>query len=206
MTFSYSIVKSSGNFFLDTIKGLKDTSFDSIIESGGKLYGIFTPGLGLYSSELVVMFVWPDDNNETASSTANNFLQNLDMVVSVKTTMFKPTVRPLNDKAPDRRGLYIHRWMNFKTSDLEKAIALSNEAWVTFEDSFDSSIIGLFRDLEEKDGCTPLLLLTWYKDFIAWQVSRDREKDPQSWKNFRRRAALTRDALGIATNLWILDG
>ena len=96
--------------------------------------------------------------------------------------------------------------MNFKTSDLEEAIALSKEACVTYEESFDSSIIGLFQGFEEKDGCTPLLLLTRYKDFIAWQVSRDREKDPKSWNNFRRRAALTRDALGIATNLWSLDG
>lgn len=205
MIFSYSVVRNSGSRFMDTIQSLKESSFDPIADRGGKLYGIFSPGFGLHSNELVMMFVWPDNAAEAGKSPVDGFLNSLDKVVSVNTKMFKPTVRPLNDKVPDRRGLYIHRWMNFKNSDLEEAIALSKEAWVTFEGSFDSSIIGLFRDLEEKNGSTALLLLTWYKDFIAWHNSRDREKDPKSWNNFKRRAALMDGSLGISTHLWVLD-
>ncbi|MBW2323142.1 MAG: hypothetical protein JRF41_06395 [Deltaproteobacteria bacterium] len=95
--------------------------------------------------------------------------------------------------------------MTFETSDLPEAMALSKEAWVTFEDKFDATVIGLFQDLKEQNGLTRLLLIiTWYRDFKAWQDSRNAEKEPKSWDNFMRRHEMTRENIGLATGLWVL--
>lgn len=204
MIFSYSNVKNAGNTWFDTIKILRDTPQTKIENTGGRLYGIWTPHFGLPSNELIIMFVWHDDQDNKTTDIAQSFLSNLDGIVDVNTRQYKPTVRPMDDKSPDKKGMYVHRWMTFNTADLEEAVALSKEAWVTFEKSFDAKVIGLFQDTNEQNGFTSLMLISWYRDFKAWQDSRNADKEPKSWDNFLKRHRMTRDSLGIATELWIL--
>ncbi|MBW2140715.1 MAG: hypothetical protein JRG97_06545 [Deltaproteobacteria bacterium] len=204
MIFTYSVVKHSSNSWVNVIKSLQNTPLNEIKNAGGGLYGIWTPQIGLYSNELIVMFIWPDDLAKDAGEIADRFLLNLEGIVKINTTLFKPTARPLHDAPPERKGMYIHRWMTFETSDLPEAVALSKEAWVTFEDKFDATVIGLFQDLKEQNGLTRLLLITWYRDFKAWQDSRNAEKEPKSWDNFMRRHEMTRENIGLATGLWVL--
>ena len=204
MIFTYSIIENSGNTWLTTARALKEQALVRIDEAGGKLYGVWFPYFGLPTNSAVIMHLWPDELANEAVEIVEQTLQAFDNIAKVDTRLFIPTARPLDDKPPMQKGMYVHRWFEFNTSDIIEAVELSEKAWVTFEDSFDSNIIGLFEEKPDNDGVSNLLLLTWYRNFAAWEESRNREKEPKSWEIFMRRHELTRTGLAYATGLYLL--
>ena len=167
---------------------------------GGDLYGVFQPQLGFASNEAVVMTTGGDDK----------LLEGLDDVVSVETELLTPTLRPVDRSSLYRDGwptggIYVHRWFTVEVDGVDEFVALSGEAWESFEINFDAQIAGLFRAERSRDdeaaGVERLLLLTRYGSHGVWEDSRNEAADPEAWKRFLRRHALTRETTGRSSLL-----
>lgn len=163
---------------------------------GDALYGVFQPQLGFASNEAVVM---------TSGGDVAATLGQMDNVLSVELDLLIPTLRPVGT-APlyredwPRGGIYVHRWFVVEADGVDEFVKLSGEAWESFEVNFDSQIAGLFRaERSEEDkvaGVVRLLLLTRYGSHGVWEASRSEVADPEAWKRFLRRHALTRETVG----------
>ena len=205
MIFTYSTIKAKSHHCGKAIRALKDTPPNAIERQSGTHYGTWIPQLGLTSRDFIVMYSWPDDKANLAVPITETFLLSLDDVAEVSTRRWAPTARPLDSKVPDREGLYIHRTMVFNVTDIPQVVEMSQQAWETFEAQFDAQVYGFFKDMDEKAGTTTLTLVSWYRDYTAWEESRNAEKDPGSWEIFYKRGRLTLDSWGISTRL-LLQG
>lgn len=168
---------------------------------GGDLYGVFQPQLGFASNEAVVM---------TTGGDIGELLGRLDAVMSIETQMLAPTLRPADTSSLYRDGwlkggIYVHRWFTVEADGVDEFVALSGEAWESFEINFDAQIAGLFRaessQTDDAAGVVRLLLLTRYGSHGVWEDSRNEAADPEAWKRFLRRHALTRETTGRSSLL-----
>ncbi len=78
---------------------------------------------------------------------------------------------------------------------------MSEQAWVTWEPTFGTEVVGVWRDLEEKDGLTLLLRIAWYSDRANWVETRDFARDPESFALFVQRIAIEVDDDGWSASL-----
>jgi hypothetical protein len=122
-------------------------------------------------------------------------------LVHVESHVVVPTVRPTTSAPPQKSGLYVHRWFLVEPQDVEEVVELSATAWDSFEHTFAVEILGLFRMLGEDTALTELLLLTWYPNLAAWEMSRQVEQVPAARQRFLRRQELTKRTTAIATTL-----
>ena len=193
--FSYSLVrlKSGRDAFVRLVNGL-----DSL---GDSLYGVFQPQLGFASNEAVVI---------ASDSEVEKLLGGLEDVASVETDSLTPTLRPVDASSLYREGwpsggIYVHRWFVVEADGVDEFVALSGEAWESFEVHFDAQIAGLFRaersSADKVAGVERLLLLTRYGSHGVWEDSRNEAADPDAWKRFLRRHALTRETTGRSSLL-----
>ena len=168
---------------------------------GDSLYGVFQPQLGFASNEAVVM---------TTGGDIGKLLGDLDEVVLVETELLTPTLRPADKSSLYRDGwpkggIYVHRWFTVEADGVNEFVALSGEAWESFEVNFDAQIAGLFRaersPEDEAAGVERLLLLTRYGSHGVWEDSRNEAADPEAWKRFLRRHALTHETTGRSSLL-----
>jgi quinol monooxygenase YgiN len=101
---------------------------------------------------------------------------------AVRTARLETTVRPTSDEPPGLDGVYALREFVTAPADVDELVALSAEAWPTFESANEGvRVLALFRDLDEVGR---LLLVTRYPDLAAWERSRNAPE-------FQRRNALT---------------
>src|SRR6185437_5841382 len=107
------------------------------------------------------------------------------------------TTRPTAGARPKTDGIHVHRWLTIDGGAVDEFVALSNEAWVGFEGGFDTDVFGLFEaEASAEDlrrGERRMLLMTHYRDFAVWEMSR--KPDPKTSRAFARRRELTRVAL-----------
>jgi len=115
------------------------------------------------------------------------------------------TVRPETIAPLSGPGLYVFRVFFVHPEQCDELVALSRQAWETFETSTDyvSRPLGLFRPQQDGepalDGRVRMLLVTWYDGFASWESSR--APAPEARENFRRRHALTAGTVAYATRL-----
>ncbi len=95
----------------------------------------------------------------------------------------------------------MHRYFRLAPSHVDEAVALSNTAWETFEQTFEAEVIGFFLTLEPQAPLAELMLLNWYPSFAAWEVSRNLALAPEARERFRRRLELSKEMRAIATSL-----
>ncbi len=93
------------------------------------------------------------------------------------------------------------RFFDVRNADVEEIAALSNEAWITFEDTdaYAAEPQALFCQADRSEERGVMLLLTWYDGLVSWQTSR--KPAPESRENFQRRHALTAGTIAYATRL-----
>ncbi len=117
----------------------------------------------------------------------------------VTSEIWAPTVRPVSDEPCTRSGLYVFRRFHVLERDVDEVVALSAEAWRTFEhgDDYAAQPMGLFRPAADADGIVRLMLVTWYDGFASWETSRT--PAPEARENFARRHALTLTTYAVAT-------
>ena len=158
---------------------------------GNANWGIF-PGLfGLGTNEAYWMFYGDDPGNHFGQS---DHIEVLDHVV------LQGTVRPIEYEERSKQGVYVFRWFEVAPEKIDQVVALSDEAWKTFEGGFDTEVQGLFT-VEPTLGRYRMVLVTWYQNLTVWQESR--EPDEKARQLFVQRQGLLDSARPIATRLWV---
>lgn len=111
----------------------------------------------------------------------------------VETSLWKAGLR--GDEPPPGPGFYIHRFEPYGTEDIDEALSLSERIWATYEPAFGTKTVGTWLNLEEQDGVTLTVRITWYEDLDHWYESRDTERDPESRELINERIRLLRGFL-----------
>ncbi|MEQ8860675.1 MAG: hypothetical protein RIC56_18690 [Pseudomonadales bacterium] len=164
-------------------------------ESGAGCWGIWQGLFGISSNELLVMAAAPGSRSLAALA------EDLPETAVLEDTLaLEATVRPERIAPPPEAGLFVFRFFDVRLEDCDEIVALSLQAWETFETSeaYRSRPLGLFRPPAD-DAQWPLgrmLLVTWYDGFDSWQTSRT--PAPEARENFRRRHALTGGTVAYA--------
>ncbi|MDG1114361.1 MAG: hypothetical protein P8N63_11395 [Pseudomonadales bacterium] len=154
--------------------------------TGTALIGIFTGLFGLASDECLLLTKQP-------ALTPELIPQGFKIV---QAHYLSATVRPTPTQSFDQAGIYVFRFWTLPGNQVDALIALSVRAWETFEGDFDTEVKALFRQSTPAIQETALLI-TWYKNFAAWEASR--QPDPAATDYFRQRQSLIDQAFPIAT-------
>lgn len=155
----------------------------------GELWGAFTGLFGLAGNEIIV--VSSTDENESLDASP------LAQVAEV----WQPTARPVDRQPLTKQGLYVFRRFHVAEQDVDEVVALSKQAWTTFEvsEGYAAEPYGLFKPPADEDGIVRMMLVTWYDGFASWETSRN--PAPDARENFRRRHQLTHLTYAVATRL-----
>ena len=157
-------------------------------------WGIWSGLFGVASNELLVMSVGPADHPRWLHDA-------MPAGVGVsEQLLLRPTVRPQSADRLTRAGLYVFRFFEIASRDIDEFVALSARAWTTFETAadYDSHPEGLFRPVSA-ESVARMLLCTWYDGLQSWQASRT--PAPEARANFAARHALTVSTWALATQL-----
>jgi hypothetical protein len=174
------------------VRACRESIADSIKSQGATVYGIFPSLFGLASNSLYLV---TSGKQPVKPAQADGIRQ-------VDCWQCLPTVRPTAHTPRSEPGVYVFRWFDIQPGTQDEIVALSSDAWRTFEADFDARIQGLF--IEDTGTPSRMLLLTWYRDLSVWEASR--APSPEARENFIRRHQLTRRALPVATMLAGVDG
>lgn len=160
----------------------------------GALWGAFSGLFGVASNELMLMThaQGMDPRPDRALGGAR----------IVEQYLLAPTVRPAcPPSALTRPGVYVFRFFDTETRHIDEIVALSQEAWTTFENTsaYRSEPLGLFAPADRSGSEARMLLLTWYDGFGSWETSRT--PAPAARANFARRHELTSGTVAFATSL-----
>jgi hypothetical protein len=93
--------------------------------------------------------------------------------------------------------MYVHRWFDVRSSNVDEFIDLSSEAWsVGLGESFEARPFGLFRQRTDQP-VQRMLLLTRYGSHADWEGSRVATpyRSQREWEAAGRPAATARQAL-----------
>lgn len=180
---------------VEGLKGLKS----ALAAAHGEPLGLFVPQLGWEAAEAALLIRWREERDEAALES----ITSLPQIKGALTDSLVATVRPSDDATLPAGGIFVHRWFETATANLEEFKALSAEGWKDFEPRFDARVFGLFLAEESQDdqmaGSRRLLLITRYADHGVWEASRD--PSSEAMKSFSRRALLTRRTHGASTLL-----
>ena len=181
-------------------QSLREEGLPRLEAIGGRFYGLWVAQFGLASDQLVLMTSW--DRQQGVSASVEEALSSLEAVECIDHHMVVPTARPKSAEPPRRPGTYVHRWFDVAPRNVDEIVELSATAWETFESTFEVEVIGFFlRVVEPSANSTQLMLLNWYPSLAAWEASRNFDADPESKRNFLRRAELTTGTRAITTAL-----
>ena len=181
-------------------RSLREDGLPRLEAIGGRFYGLWIAQFGLASNQLVLMTSW--DRQRGVSTSVEETLSSLKAVECIDHQMVVPTARPKTPEPPRRPGTYVHRWFDVAPRNVDEIVELSAVAWETFESTFEVEVIGFFLTLVEPSAdSTQLMLLNWYPSLAAWEASRNFDADPESKRNFLRRAELTSGTRAITTTL-----
>ena len=173
--------------FLADLQALKKRFVDTT-DTDPTLIGVFTGLFGLASDECMLIIKQQTLGPVSIDSTFK----------VIKAHSFTATVRPTQTQTFDQPRIYVFRFWTLPGSHLAPLIALSEKAWETFEGDFDTEVKALFRQSTKAHQETALLI-TWYKNFAAWEASR--QPDPAAAGYFKERQRLIDQAFPIATRL-----
>jgi len=155
--------------------------------TGGALYGIWRSQIGRPRDELTVMTVWPGEGVSVAQAEAILFAD-MAAVRDCKSERMVPTLRPEGPEPPRRQGNYAFRWFETPLENWNEFLDLCAGAWPGFESSYDSQVIGLWRDPDRDNGARRSLLMTRRPDLAMWE----RSKIPQGPEEAEVRRKLSR--------------
>ena len=166
------------------------------IATGGRVFGVFTPMIGLSLNHVVMLSEFPDE----ATARSVDLLHNVPATV-VRHEFWEPDPRPAPGEAlPELDGFFSHRWFDCAEADWPLFRQLSTTAWENFEDVHDTRVIGFWRSrTPPAAGLTRVWLMAWYKNLAAWEASRfvlnpTGTAAEQAFANFRARRELTVDS------------
>lgn len=155
-------------------------------ESDFRLYGVWRSQIGLPRDVLTVMLT--GDAAEVDAAQAERLFDSISTIRQVSATVMTPTLRPQSPEPPTRQGNYAFRWFETPSEHYPEFLALCESAWPSFESSFDSQVLGLWRMPEDEAGQITSLLLTRRPDLSVWEKS----KKPTTAEEIETRKKLSR--------------
>ena len=199
---TYEIIRlkdTDSNSIFNMIKSFNDRILSEAEQSGYSLYGLFLGLLGLASNELYLAVFREDDKPyPNGTSPLSGLLESHNFRLKEHYQLI-PTVRPTEHSMRTREGIYVFRWFDVLNRDVDEIVKLSDAAWTSFEEGFNSEIQGLFAESDRSQEQGKMLLLTWYQNFAVWEASRRPAKEAK--ERFLRRHELTIETVAIATRL-----
>ena len=142
----------------DVAEQIQNSSHFKNSDEHASLYGLWRSQIGLPRDVLTMISVWSDI--KTASLRSDNILSGLKLIKSHTTKLLAPTLRPKTSKPPVKQENYAFRWFETPKDKYSKFLQLCAEAWPSFESSFDSQVIGLWRQQQIEKNSVSTLLLT----------------------------------------------
>ncbi|MFM1896373.1 MAG: hypothetical protein RLZZ385_1447 [Pseudomonadota bacterium] len=202
--FTYSIIETSGE--LDTlIQDIEEPVMNAMRLSGARLYGLFTPVekpadapfAGLAANQVILMLAWDRPTEELLPS-LEIVLRGVAGVSDVTTRAYDPLYLVDGLNISSGPGFYVHRDEFYQPQNVDEVFRLSREAWVTFEPAFGVRVVGLFREVPDRDGIARLNRIFWYPSYEGWLNSRNFGADPESQRRFAERRQYQVEGSGIA--------
>jgi len=201
-TYEFLRIKDTkSNGILNIVKTINTQILSEAKQSGYSLYGLFFGLFGLASNELYLVAVREDNGPFLDGFTPLSKLAARHNFSLQESYQLNPTVRPVEHTMRTKDGLYVFRWFDVNNRDVNEIVKLSDEAWIPFEEGFDSEIQGLFAEGDRSHEQGKMLLLTWYRDLSVWEASRRPSKEAK--ERFLRRHDLTIETIAIATRLFV---
>jgi len=168
------------------------------------IWGVWAGMFGIASNELIVMTTTVSSPDFSPDSSPDRAADNLWPARTrlVSHESLRATVRPMSNEPLTRDGLYVFRSFYLDAAHIDRVVALSQEAWQTFETSTDykTEPIGLFAPTDPAPDST-MYLLTWYDGLASWSTSRNPHADARAI--FRERHALLHSTTAVATRLLV---
>jgi hypothetical protein len=174
--------------------GLSTRLATTLTSRGANVWGAFSGLFGIASNELLLVTHGPGDDPRPNPALGEARL--------IEQYLLAPTARPGSPPpALTRPGVYVFRFFDVSTRDIDEIVELSRVAWTTFEDPdrYSAEPLGLFAPADRTAPHGRMLLLTWYDTFGSWEKSR--LPAPAARENFQRRHALTHGTVAFATAL-----
>lgn len=186
----HAVVRSNGPDNVVAWLRQLDGGAEALSAIGARVWGLWSgrSGIGFRSDELVVS-TWCPDVTTTTDSIA--ILSQYSKVDDVAARVMLPTTRPADSTPPNGDGVWVFREFELDVRDVARFVELSSGAWETFDNGDDIEVVGLFRTPGDVDPAS-MLLVTRYADLTTWERSRSPARDPEAWKRFAERHALTR--------------
>ena len=203
-TFSYSIIDT--NTATDALVAtLQRDALPAILEPDEKLFAIWlpvakpddAPFAGLATNQIGLMLAWPDGTVPEVAALDRVLLEQSG-VTKVATRMFEALYLADGLDIPTEGGFYVHREEHYGLADMDEAVRLSQEAWVTWEPAFGVKVIGLFREILADADFVNLNRIVWYPSYEGWLETRNTTTDPESARRFRDRRQILIEGSGIA--------
>jgi hypothetical protein len=161
----------------------------------GRVSGLFVPQLGWSYKQVALLIERGDD-----AAADDALLENVAALPQVERSeawRLVPTLRPLPGDTLTAGGMYVHRWFDVRTSDVDEFIDLSAEAWSAgLGENFEARPFGLFRERIDQP-VQRMLLLTRYGSHTDWEGSRVATpyRSEREWEAAGKPAATARQAL-----------
>lgn len=195
--FHWARLQTSARNFQVLAEELESATLPKLARDGGRKWMLANGLFGLWTNELILVTAWPRESEpapvlEAALPVGASIVEQRALVA---------TARPLTGEPPSRPGVYVHRLFGVDAADIDRFVALSTEAWETFETTsdYEAEPQGLFRLRDHPPTGGQMLLVTWYDRLESWE--RSRTPPPEAAENFRQRAMLTKRSIGYATRL-----
>lgn len=202
--FSYSIIDTSTATDA-LVQTLQRDLLPTILEPEEKIFAIWlpvakpedAPFVGLAVNQIGLMLAWPA-RAVPAIAALDLMLGSQSGVTKVTTRMFEPLYLVDGFNIPKEAGFYVHREEHYAIADMNEAVRLSQEAWVTWEPAFGVKVIGLFREVSDNADFVNLNRIAWYPSYAGWLGTRNTTTDPESARRFRDRRQLLIEGSGVA--------
>ena len=155
--------------WLDVANQVIHLSCFALDDNETALYGVWRSQIGLPRDTLTIISVWPDA--EIAKKMSTQIGAEMEMVETVESHIMASTVRPKVTHRPEKQGNYAFRWFKTPMESFDQFLNLCTDAWPSFESSYDSQIIGLWK-IENNDNNVTTLLLTRRPNLAMWERSK----------------------------------
>ncbi len=140
--------------------------------SGGSLFGLWKPLIGLSFNHVVAVVEWPAA--DAAGRAPSLLLGGLPGVRIAEHDLWQATLRPARgSRVRNDPGFVTHRWYDIEVASLPRFLELTSNTWGNWESQHDGAVQGLWQSLTPPSpGRIRMRLMAWYRDMSVWERSR----------------------------------
>ncbi|MCO6045831.1 SgcJ/EcaC family oxidoreductase [Aeoliella sp. ICT_H6.2] len=185
----------------EVIHDFEDSTMQTIRKAGGIEFGIWhsipleegSPAPEMSPQTLIVTIAWPKSSATNAVAVTDEAFNDFSATRSVRTRLYEPVVLPHGMTISTGQGFYVHRLNQYSSDNVERVTELSQKAWLLMDQPYGEvhSVIGLFREVPDRDGVATLMRIVWYPSFQGWQKTRGaKDEVPEAIELFEERGKM----------------